>query len=364
MASRTIGVEEEYLLVDGRSGGLRPVNDEVLAAARPAMGESVHLELKRSQVEASTPVCTTLDQIADELRGLRARLNEAAARYGSRLAAAGTHPTAPPRERDFTESSRYLAMADQYQETASQMLICGCHVHVGIEDPDLRIGALNRIRPWLPTLLALSANSPYWAGDDTGYASYRTMVFRPWPTAGMPQRFNDYAEYERVVATLVAAGAVEDATHLYWYARPSARFPTVEVRIADVCLSVEEAVTVAGLVAAMVATACQAELNGSPLAEARPELLEAAVWRAARYGLTDRLIDVDGAVLRPAAETIAALLATLRPALEAAGDWETVSAGVARVLAEGTGAERQRAIRRRGGSAEDVIAYIARQTAA
>jgi len=363
MAQLTLGVEEEYQLVDAGSGALRPLNDVVLDTAAPALGEYVHQELIRSEIEVSTPVCTSLDQVDTELRGLRQKLNAAAARSGCRLAAAGTHPTAQWQDEEVTPSERYLEMAGDYQQVALETLIFGCHVHVGIEDPETRIGVMNRIRPWLPTLLALSANSPFWAGRDTGYSSYRTIVFRRWPTSGMPESFSGNDEYERVVATLVQAGALEDATHLYWDVRPSARFPTLEVRIADVCLTVPEAVTMAGLIAAMAATAELDLAPSRPGADTRHELLEAAVWRAARYGLTGQLIDVTDSVLRPAIDVVCALMATLRDALEETGMWDRVTAGVEEIVGQGDGAARQREVFRRTGRMEDVITYIADQTA-
>jgi carboxylate-amine ligase len=364
MARGTLGVEEEYQLIDVETAQLRPVNEIVLDTAAPAMGETVHPELLRSQVEVSTPVCESLDQVDAELRLLRRRLNEAAARSGCRLGAAGTHPSAQWQTQEVTPSERYLTMATEFQQMALETLIFGCHVHVGIDDPDVRIEVMNRIRPWLPTVLALTGNSPYWGGNDTGYASYRTMIFRRWPTTGMPESFADYDEYERVVETLVTAGAISDATHLYWDVRPSARFPTLEVRIADVCLTVDEAVTVTGLIAAMAATAERHMATREPGGGSRHELLEAAVWRGARHGITEQLIDVTAATIVPAHDVVAGLLRTLRPALEEAGSWDRVSEGVAEILAHGTGATRQRAVYRRTGSLRDVATYIADQTAA
>jgi carboxylate-amine ligase len=380
MAQETVGVEEEYQLLDAESGALRPVNDLVLDAAAPAMGESVHPELLRSQVEVSTPVCTSLDELDRELRGLRRRLNAAAQRYGCRLGAAGTHPSARWETQEVTAKERYLSMAEEFQQMAREMVIFGCHVHVGVEDPEVRIQVMNGIRWALPTLLALTVNSPFFGGQDTGYSSYRTMVFRRWPTTGMPERFAGLDEYDRAVGALVNAGAIEDATHLYWDVRPSVRFPTLEARIADVCLTVDEAVTLAGLISALVTTtrlqvssssssswsSSSSSLSSSSSgsgADIRHELLEAAVWRAARHGLDDQLIDAATATLRPAGEEVEALLTTLRPALEEAKSWERVFDGVRQILAQGTGAARQRAIFKKSGSLTDVIHYIADQTA-
>jgi carboxylate-amine ligase len=360
VARGTLGVEEEYQLIDAETGELRPVNDIVLDAAAPALGENVHPELLRCQVEVSTPVCSSLGELDASLRQLRRRLNQAAERYGCRLGAAGTHPTADWQRQEVTPSERYLEMAGEFQQIALETLICGCHVHVGIDDADERITVMNRIRPWLPTLLALSTNSPFWAGRDTGYASYRTMVFRRWPTTGMPSYFADAAEYELVLAAMVDAEIVEDATHLYWDVRPSARFPTLEVRIADVCLTVDEAVTLAGLVRAMAATASFVEPSDR---EVRGEVLEGAVWRAARHGLSERLVDLSVGRLRRADDAVDRLLGTLRPALEEAGDWNRVADGVKEIVAGGSGAARQRAVYRRTGSLRAVTDYITERTA-
>ena len=363
MADDTLGVEEEYQLLDAESGDLRPANMAVLESAAPAMGDTVHAELMRSQIEVSTPVCHSLEQVDTELRALRRRLGAVAATHGCRLGAAGSHPTAFWQNQEITPKARYVEMADELQQMARETLIFGCHVHVGIDDPELRIAVLNRIRPWLPVLVALSASSPFWAGRDTGYASYRTVVFRRWPTTGVPHRFAGFHEYQELVDCLVAAGAIEDATHIYWDVRPSARFPTLELRIADVCLTVDEAVTLAGMTAAMVSSARADALGGGEPPDPRPELLEAAVWRAARHGLEERLIDVEAGELRPAIEVVGDVLQTLRPAMEEAGTWDRVDDGVAQVLREGTGAERQRAAYRRRGRLGDVAHLIAEETA-
>ncbi|MDP9072918.1 MAG: YbdK family carboxylate-amine ligase, partial [Actinomycetota bacterium] len=177
MNDGTLGVEEEYQLIDVDTGDLRPVNDAVLEAAEPSMGDSVHAELMRSQIEVSTPVCASLDEVDTELRALRRRLSALAGRYGCRLGAAGSHPTARWESQEVTPKERYLDMAGRFQQMARETLIFGCHVHVGIADPDIRIEVMNRARSWLPVLLALTANSPFWAGEDTGYASYRTVIF-------------------------------------------------------------------------------------------------------------------------------------------------------------------------------------------
>lgn len=362
MVEVTLGAEEEFQLIDITTGELRQVNVAVLDIAEAAMGGTVHGELLRSQIEVSTPVCGSLDELDRELRSLRRHLSAAASSLGCRLGAAATHPAARWEAQEVTPKDRYLGLVDAYQQVARELLIFGCHVHVGIDDLELRIDVMNRVRVGLPVLLALSANSPFWAGGDTGFASYRTMIFRRLPQTGVPLHFKDHAEYQRLVDCLVAAGSIDDASKLYWDLRPSARFPTLEFRIADVCLTVDEAVTLAGLGAALVVTARNDALARVEPTRPRQELLEAAKWHAARHGLQHGLIDVGAGALRPAEEVVGSLLDALRPALEDLASWDRVQAGVAQILRDGTGADRQRAVFRGTGDIADVIRYIGDQT--
>jgi carboxylate-amine ligase len=213
------------------------VAGRVLPAARPELGDRVQPELYRSQVEMNTPVCATLGEVRDAVRRGRRALAEAAEGEGLRLAAAGTHPFSHWRDQTLTEKTRYRNLAQDYRQVFREQVVFGCHVHVGIEDREAAIQTMNRVRPWLPVLLALSGNSPYWLGADTGYASYRTEVWNRWPMAGMPQAFASRAEYDRLVETLMATGSVREPTKLYWDVRPSARQETLEFRVADVCMA-------------------------------------------------------------------------------------------------------------------------------
>ncbi len=360
----SIGVEEEYQLLDVTTGDLRPASGAVLEAARPALGDEVQPELLRSQVEIGTPICASLAEVAAELRRLRRAVGKAAAGEGCRLGAAGTHPFARWDDQQFTRKERYLELAEEYQQTARETLIFGCHVHVGIEDPDLAVQVMDRTRPWLAVLVALGASSPFWEGVDTGYASYRTEVFRRFPMTGTPHRFGSRAEYDRVVAILVATGAITDATKLYWDVRPSARYSTVEFRVSDVSSRVDEAVTITGLVWGLAQAAHSAARAGAPDPAPRPEVLEAAMWRAARYGLERDLIDTVGGSSRPAADMVGELLEVARGPLEESGDWDVVRAGVERMLVEGNGARRQRAAFARRGKLSDVVSLIIDETLA
>jgi carboxylate-amine ligase len=314
-------------------------------------------------IETNTPVCTTLAEVREALRRSRRALVEVAGRQGLAIAAAGTHPFSSWADQEVTDKPRYHNLAADFRQVFREEVVFGCHVHVGFDDREAAIQTMNRVRPWLPVLLALSANSPFWLGADTGYASYRTEVWNRWPTAGMPQAFDSRAEYDRLVETLVATGTLREATKLYWDVRPSARQETLEFRVADVCMEVDEAVMVAGLVRALAVTAHAAADRGDPDPRPRPELLRAAKWRAARHGLDADLVDVLGRRARPAADLVEAFLTEVRPALEEAGDLGEVTELVRATLAGGTGAARQRQAFRRTGRLEDVVDLVVEATA-
>ncbi len=358
----TIGVEEEFFLVDAEDRGLRPRSEAVVRRARHQLGSQAHHELKLSQVESATPVCRTLDEMRRHLYGLRRELASAAQAEGSRLAATGTHPFSHWDEDRTTPKPAYLGLERDYQQVTREQLVCGSHVHVGVEDPEQAVQVMNRMRPWLWPFLALASNSPFWLGADTGYASFRTELWSRWPMAGIPELFASRSEYDTVVGTLLRTGAIDDPARLYWDARLSARFATLELRVADVCLTVDEAVMVAGLCRALARTCHDQATRGEPVPRPRPELLRAAKWRAARYGLGADLIDVTVGRAVPAAELVEALLALVRPALEDSGDWDEVRALVGRTLERGTGAARQRQAFAASRRLEDVVDLVVEET--
>ncbi|WP_245161155.1 glutamate--cysteine ligase [Blastococcus sp. CT_GayMR16] len=367
-----MGVEEELLVVDptGRPVPLGP--DALEIAARRGEGETAeehdsndddgneasaaHLvpELKAQQLELGTPVCHTLAEVESELRFWRSRADAAAAAVGGRVAALATSPV--PVEPVATEGERYAQMLDAFGLTAQEMLTCGCHVHVGVEDDEEGVAVLNRIRVWLPVLTALTANSPFWQGTDTGYASYRSQAWHRWPSAGPNEPFTDAADYHRLIDAVLATGTVLDTGMIYFDARLSEKWPTVEVRTADVLLRVEDAVTLAGLVRGLVETAAREAETGIAPPQVRAEVLRVAAWRAGRSGLTGDLIDPRSGTPAPAAEVLAALLEHVRPALTDAGDEHRVSEGVGELLRRGTGADLQRRVHRRTGG--DLTAVV------
>lgn len=356
---RTVGVEEELLVVDptGRPVPFGPAALDV--AARRGEGETVEEhdraqpddgepaarlvpELKAQQLEFGTRVCTALDDVAADLRHWRARADAAAREVGARVAALASSPVrVEPRA---TPGRRYAQMAHTFGLTAAEQLTCGCHVHVAVADDEEGVGVLDRIRVWLPALTALTANSPFWLGRDSGHASYRAQAWNRWPSSGPTELFTDVATYRRLIAELLATGTIVDSGMVYFDARLSERWPTVEVRVADVALRAEDAVTLAGLVRALVDTAAGEWRAGVPASAVRSEVLRVAAWRASRSGLSGDLVHPATNRPAPAAEVLTALLEHVRPALDAAGDADRVAGGVAAVLDRGTGADLQRRV--------------------
>ncbi|TFV51619.1 glutamate--cysteine ligase [Blastococcus sp. TF02A-35] len=369
---RTVGVEEELLVVDA-TGIPVPKGPEALElAARAGEGEDVaqhdraergeretpetaHLmpELKAQQLELGTPVCTTLDDVRRELRHWRDRADAAASAVGARVAALATSPVAV--EPVPTEGERYARLGETFGMTAWDVLTCGCHVHVSVDDDEEGVAVLNRIRVWLPLLTAMTANSPFWRGRDTAYASFRSQVWHRWPSAGPNGPFTDAADYHRLVEEVLATGTVLDTGMVYFDARISAKWPTVEVRTADVALRVEDAVTLAGVVRGLVETAARDARAGGEVPQMRPEVLRLAAWRAGRSGLSGELVHPLTGRPVPAADVLGDLLEHIRPALADAGDEQTVSDGVRQLLTRGTGADLQRRVHRETGDLAAVV---------
>ena len=378
---RTVGVEEELLVVDpaGRPVPLGPRALE--SAAHRGEGETAeehdredgpddeasaaHLmpELKAQQIELGTRVCASLAEIDAELRFWRGRAQAAAATVGGRVAALATSPVAV--EPIPTEGDRYARMLDVFGLTAQEMLTCGCHVHVSVEDDDEGVAVLNRIRVWLPVLTALTANSPFWQGVDTGYASYRSRAWQRWPSAGPTEVFADTADYHRMIGAVLATDTVLDDGMVYFDARLSEKWPTVEVRTADVVLRVEDAVTLAGVVRGLVETAAREARAGTAPPPVPAQVLRLAGWRAGRSGLAGDLVHPCTGRPAPAAAVVGALLAHVRPALADAGDDQRVSDGLATILRRGTGADLQRRVHREtGGDLAAVVRTAVNVTAA
>ena len=363
IAEFTIGVEEEFQIVHPESRQLRQRAGGILRRARQQVGDEVTNELFLSQIEIGTPVCANLAEVRAELIRLRRAVVVAARRDGCRIGAAGTHPFSDWHDQTLTPKDRYAAILRDFQQLTREQIIFGCHVHVGIADKDEAIRVMNRARPWLAPMIALSANSPFWLGLDTGYASYRTELFGRFPMAGMPTELASRAEYDAVVEALVSTRSIVDASRIYWDIRPSMHFDTLEFRAADVCQTVDEAVAVAGLCRGVALACHDAPHLDAPEHRIRPEILRASKWRACRFGLDEELIDPWGRTTVPASRMIEALLAFVRPPLESVGEWDEVSTLVREIVARGNGATRQRRAFERAGKFEDVVDLILDETA-
>src|SRR3954470_11553184 len=319
----TVGVEEEYHLVDAETFELADM-PEVVTAAIALMGNEAQGEISTSQLEIATPVCSSLAEVRTHLARIRASADDVARQQGCRILAAGTHPTATWHEQRLTVGERYLSLFERWGLLALQQMITGAHVHVNVDDPEVAIRTMDHLRADLPALLALAGSSPFWEGVDTGYASYRTQWFARWPVTGMPDAFGSKAAYDDLVADLVTTGMIDDASHLYWDVRPSTKFPTLEGRVADTCPSLDDAVLHTALARSLVRVGAAAVERGEPPVQCRGEVVRAARWRAARFGVEECLFDVRAHELRPAGAVVRDLLDRLRPDLEELGDWDEV----------------------------------------
>lgn len=354
------------MLIDAQTGNHAAVGEDLVAAenhrrsaegrgSRPAatQGNFLTTEVQREQVEAVSAPFTCLSDLAAAIGEGRAEANRQARVFGARVAALGTSPL--PALPHIVETSRYRAMEDRFGVALREQLMCGFHVHVAVDSPEEGVAVLDRIRIWLPTLIALSANSPYWQGKDTGYASFRYQVWRRWPTAGPTEIFGSARAYRDLVEMLLSCNVLLDRGQIYFDARLSATHPTVEIRVPDVCTDPAEAVAVAAVVRALVETAAQDWAEGRQPPAVPAEMLRLASWRASRYGIEDELIHPELNRPRPARESVEALLEHIGPALLETGDRTTVERTIGQIMASGTGASRQRTIMDSGGNLRKVI---------
>jgi glutamate---cysteine ligase / carboxylate-amine ligase len=357
----TVGVEEEFLLVDQASGRPVPGVEDVIAELAPQLRELVQHEYLTSQVEIGSAPVVGLDALGRSLRALREALADAADRAGLRLLAVGTSPL-PAGTATVVDTPRFRRMAERFRALSPGPGVCGCHVHVGIPDRETGVQVLNHLRPWLPILAAATANSPFFNGRDTGYASWRSMVWSQWPSVSPTPYLESATYYDELVEQLIDSGAMLDAGMLYWHARLSTHLPTVELRIGDVCPTVTDAVLIAGLARALVATLLDDVTAGRPAPPVRHHLLVAAHWRAARDGLEGMAVEPGTGHTVSAWHALERLFRLVTPALRRHGDLDLVAQGLDRLRAEGTGATRQRAAVQRHGDIAAVLPYLGRLT--
>ncbi|QBX35223.1 carboxylate-amine ligase [Paracoccus liaowanqingii] len=359
----TLGIEEEYLLVDATSFQLAAAPPALMAALADDLGDQVSPEFLRCQIEIGTPVAPDIRQAGDLLRHLRATVATRAAEHGLAPISASCHPFADWRQQDHTDKDRYNQLSRDMGGVARRMLICGMHVHVGIPDPAQRIDLMGQMAYFLPHLLALSASSPFWLGQDTGLASYRTTVFGDMPRTGLPPAFGSWAEFERSVAALTDLGILEDSSKIWWDLRPSSKYPTLETRICDACPHVEDALTLAALTQATLRMLWRLSRRNQRWQQYEPFLLNENRWRAARYGTTEGLIDFGAGAILPfdrIAEDWLELIAEDADAL----DSQPFVARLRGMVAGGTSAQAQRDVAARaraaGASEDESLQAVAR----
>ncbi|WP_308378037.1 glutamate--cysteine ligase [Streptomyces sp. ISL-98] len=353
-----MGAEEEYLLVDPVSRELSAEAEKVVAEASRELGVRVTTEITRYQVEVRTDPHTSLAGFAEQVRSTRQAVARAAARQGLRIISSATPVLGRPGPPPLTDGPRYAQSAAMFRALDDEQSACACHIHVGVPDLATALQISNHLRPWIPLLIAITANSPYWAGRDTGYASWRTTIWGRWPVAGPPPYFESPSHFEDLVAGFLATGTVMDRSGLYWDIRPSHHVPTLEFRVADATATADDTVLLAGIVKAMAATALEAIHAGEPAFRPQPEMLRAACWRAARDGLSGEGIDLSTGRLSAATTQVNQLLSWLQPALRQHGDSELVHTLWSRLRAHGSRAEGQRAAYQRRGSLTDVIDHL------
>lgn len=359
-AELTLGAEEELHLIDLDNWRLSARAPQILSRLPD---HSYTAEIQRTTVETNTAVVRSLSDLRAEILRLRRGLVEVAARENLGVAAVGTAPRSDFSDFELTATGRYGRMQEQYRLLVDEQLICGTQIHVGVSDRDLAVEIAQRVARDLPVLLALSASSPYWNGHDTGYASIRSIIWQRWPSAGATGPLESTKEYDELLEDLIASGVIADAKMAYFDVRPSAHAPTLELRVCDACPVVDDAVLIAGLFRASVRAAELDVEAGRPYVPRRPPLHRAAIWQAARGGLSGRLLD-DSLHPRPvpAARAVRTLVQRLRPELEELGDYDHVVDLAEAALARGNSADRQRAAFAERGELDDVVRLVVGET--
>jgi glutamate---cysteine ligase / carboxylate-amine ligase len=360
--SLTLGIEEEYQIIDPQTGELRSYITQILEEGRLTLREQVKAELHQSMVEVGTEVCKTPAEVRAELVRLRRGIMELAGKNGLVIAAAGTHPFSAWQQQEITPFERYIGVKQDMQDLAQQLLIFGTHVHVGVEDRDFLIDAMNVVRYFLPHVACLANSSPFWTGRNTGLKSYRSIIFRNFPRTGIPPWFASWAELNYLVDTLVRTRCIPDGTKLWWDVRPNWRYPTLEFRSCDVCTRVDEAVCIAALFQAIILKLWKLRRDNLTFRVYPTALIEENKWRAVRYGLDGKLIDLGKQAEVPARDLIHELIDWfLRDVIDELGTRREIEYAY-RILEEGSSADRQLRRFEETGSLKDVVDLLVRET--
>jgi glutamate---cysteine ligase / carboxylate-amine ligase len=359
--SLNIGIEEEYQIIDPATRELRSYVQRFLERGNVVLPDQVRPEFLQSQVEAGTRICRDVAEARQELIRVRRSICKMAEREGLWVAAAGTHPFSSWARQEVSPFGRYPELVRFLQDVGRRLLIFGMHIHIGIEDRDLLIDVMNQIRYFLPHLLALSTSSPFWHGRDTGLKSYRSVVFESLPRTGIPLQFISYADYRHYVDVLLSTHSLDEPTHIWWDVRPSEKFPTLEIRIPDMCTQVDETLCLVALVQAIIAKLVRLRRANQSWRIYRKNLLDENKWRAVRYGIYGNLIDLGKAQEAPYADLMAEILAWIDDVVDELGSRAEVEY-VDRILSRGASADRQIEVYRRAGHFEAVVDHVVEET--
>ena len=357
----TIGIEEEYQIIDPDSRELRSYIQEFLEQGQVILQDQIKPEFLQSQVEVGSRICRSMDEARREIVRLRRSVVELADNNGLWVAAASTHPFSSWASQQVTAGTRYTKLHEQMVHVARQMLIFGTHVHIGIEDKELLIDVMNQARYFLPHVLALSTSSPFWDGRDTGMKSYRSIIFENLPRTGLPPSFSSFAEYSSFVSTLVGTNCIEDPSKIWWDIRPHHRYPTLEFRFMDICTRVDELICVASILLAVVAKLIRLRRSNQSWRRYRHHLITENKWRAVRWGIDGNLIDFGRKTEVPMRELVEEMLELVDDVLDDLGIRDEVEY-VHTILREGTSADRQLAAFRNGENLRDVVENVVRET--
>ncbi len=358
----TLGIEEEYQIVDAETRELACYVDKILPNGQVRLQGQVKEEFMQSQIEVGSQVCKDVHEVREEVRRLRGTLIEIAEADNKRIVAAATHPFSRWIDQTITPRLRYKALEENMQEIARRLLIFGMHVHVGIGDLELTIDIFNQVRYFLPHLLALSTSSPFWDGRRTGLMSYRSVVFESLPRTGVPDSFASYADYDRMMCTLEQVGVIDDRTKVWWDVRPHPKFKTLEFRVCDICTYVEDAVCIVAMVQALVAFLVDLRLGNRSWRIYHRDLIRENKWRAVRHGIHGELIDFGRSKAVPFEELVDEMVDLLRPYAEHLGSWEEVKRA-RRIVREGTSADHQlRVYEETGGDLKAVVDWLVQET--
>jgi len=362
--SLTLGIEEEYQTVDPETGDLRShIDTEIIEKGKLVLKEAVKAEMHQSVVEVGTGVCRTIQEAADELKSLRLQIINLAKQSGLQVAAAGTHPFADWRKQDIYPDERYFTIVQDMKMVARANLIFGLHVHIGVEDREVAIHLMNAVRYFLPHILALSTNSPFWLGMDTGLKSYRCKVFDKFPRTNIPDYFSSWAEYQNFVNLLVKTNCIDNAKKIWWDVRLHPNFPTLEFRICDVPMRVEETIAITALIQATVAKLYRLHAANQSFRLYRRALMMENKWRAARYGIEGKIIDFGKEIEVPVRDLIYEYLHFIEDVVDELGSRREINY-IHRILEQGTGADRQLRIYQETGDLKRVVDYIVYETQA